>query len=84
MPSTPTGQYLDRTAENGEWQLSPGRSLLNKLKQEGKRVLLLVAEDLGVITADVEALQDDFKLAGMRVLQITFGNMNKNPYLAKM
>ena len=43
----------DKTAKNGKWQPSPGRSLLNKLKQDGKGALPLIAEDLGVITPDV-------------------------------
>ena len=71
----------DKTAENGQWQSSPGRSLLNKLKQDGKGVLPLVAEDLGVITPDVEALRDDYQLAGMKVMQFAFDGMNENPYL---
>ena len=71
----------DKTAENGEWQPSPGRLLLNKLKQDGKGKLPLVAEDLGVITPEVEALRDDFQLAGMKVLQFAFDGMNDNPYL---
>ena len=35
--------------------------------------LPFVAEDLGVITPDVEALRDDLGLPGMRVLQFGFG-----------
>ena len=50
----------DKTAENGEWQPSPERLLLNKLNQDGKGALQLVAEDLGVITTDVESLRDNF------------------------
>ena len=71
----------DKTAENGQWQTSPGKSLLNKLKQDGKGVLPLIAEDLGVITPDVEALRNDYQLAGMKVLQFAFDGMNDNPYL---
>jgi 4-alpha-glucanotransferase len=71
----------DKTAENGQWKPSPGRSLLNKLKQDGKGVLPLIAEDLGVITPDVEALRNDYQLAGMKVLQFAFDGMNDNPYL---
>ena len=54
---------------------------MNKLKQDGKGVLPLVAEDLGVITPDVEALRDDYQLTGMKVLQFAFDGMNDNPYL---
>ena len=35
-------------------------------------MLPLVADDLGVIRPDVEALRDNFKLAGMKVLQFAF------------
>ena len=66
----------DKTAENGEWQPSLGRSLLNKLKQDGKGVLPFVAEALGVITPDVEALRDNFQLASMKLLQFAFDGMN--------
>ena len=41
----------------------------------------MVAEDLGVITPDVEALRDEFQLAGMKVLQFAFDGLNDNPYL---
>ena len=58
----------DKTAENCEWQLSPRRSLLNKLKHDGKGVLPLVAEELGVITPNIGVLRDNFQLAGMKAL----------------
>ena len=32
----------------------------------------LIAEDLGVITPEVEALRDEFDLPGMRVIQFGF------------
>ncbi|MEJ7709950.1 MAG: 4-alpha-glucanotransferase [Pyrinomonadaceae bacterium] len=35
--------------------------------------LPIIAEDLGVITPDVEALRDDFEFPGMRILQFAFG-----------
>jgi 4-alpha-glucanotransferase len=41
-------------------------------KKLGK--LPLIAEDLGVITPDVEALRDQFAFPGMRVLQFAFGD----------
>ena len=66
----------DMTAEKCEWQPSPGRSLLHKLKQDGKGVFPLVSEDLGVITPDVEAIRDYFQLASMKVLQYVFDGMN--------
>jgi 4-alpha-glucanotransferase len=39
--------------------------------------LALVAEDLGVITPDVDALRDAFGLPGIRVLQFAFSGDTK-------
>ena len=41
----------------------------------------MVAEDLGVVTADVEALRDHFGLPGMKILQFAFDGNPENPYL---
>ena len=71
----------DSTAQNGSWQPSPGRSLLAKLRHDAGGSLPLIAEDLGVITPDVEALRDDFRLPGMKVLQFAFDGLQDNPYL---
>ncbi len=71
----------DSTAQNGSWEPSPGRSLLTKLRQDCGGNLPLIAEDLGVITPDVEALRDDFDLPGMKVLQFAFDGQQENPYL---
>lgn len=71
----------DTTAENGSWQPSPGRALLGRLQADGGGALPLIAEDLGVITPDVEALRDDFQLLGMKVLQFAFDGETNNPYL---
>ena len=71
----------DKTAQNGQWQASPGHSLLSKLRHDGGGFLPLIAEDLGVITPDVEALRDGFQLPGMKVLQFAFDGLADNPYL---
>ena len=57
-----------RTARDGEWQPGPGDALLNALR-EALGHLPIVAEDLGVITPEVEALRDRHHLPGMKVLQ---------------
>ena len=44
-------------------------------------MLPLVAEDLGVITSKVDKLRDDYKLAGMKILQFAFDGNLDNPYL---
>ena len=43
--------------------------------------LPFIAEDLGIITPDVEALRDQFQLPGTRVLQFAFDGHADNPYL---
>jgi 4-alpha-glucanotransferase len=58
---------------NGRWVPAPGRELFSALKR-GLGSLPIIAEDLGVITPDVEALRDEFGLPGMRILQFAFGN----------
>ena len=55
--------------------------MLNKLQRDGGGALPLIAEDLGVITPDVEALRDGFRLPGMKVLQFAFDGLPDNPYL---
>ena len=70
----------DSTAENGQWQPSPGHALLRKLRRDAGGSLPLIAEDLGVITPDVEKLRDAFRLPGMKVLQFAFDGERDNPY----
>ena len=73
-----------KTAICGKWINSPGRTLLNKLKRDLKTDYLpIIAEDLGVITRDVEKLRDDFELPGMKILQFAFDGKEDNPYLPK-
>jgi 4-alpha-glucanotransferase len=62
----------DTTAERGQWVDAPGRELFDAIKQ-ALGTLPIIAEDLGVITPDVEALRDDFGFPGMRILQFSFG-----------
>ena len=71
----------DDTAARGVWTPSPGQSLLRKLKADAGGRLPMVAEDLGVVTADVEALRDHFGLPGMKILQFAFDGNPENPYL---
>ena len=40
-----------------------------------------IAEDLGLITPDVEKLRDQFQIPGTRVLQFAFDGHEDNPYL---
>lgn len=68
------------TAINGAWQEAPGHALLQAISQTFPQ-LSLVAEDLGIITADVDALRHAFDLPGMKILQFAFGGGEDNPYL---
>jgi len=69
-----------RTAREGHWEPAPGAALFRALQAEHPQ-LPVVAEDLGVITPDVEALRCDFGLPGMRVLQFGFDGSGTNPHL---
>jgi 4-alpha-glucanotransferase len=71
----------DDTAENGRWIKVVGEALFNALEAHFGR-LPLVAEDLGVITPEVNALRHQFGLPGMAILQFAFGGGGSdNPYL---
>jgi 4-alpha-glucanotransferase len=64
-----------RTAAGGRWVQAPGEALFSALLADlGREGLKLIAEDLGIITADVEQLRDRFGFPGMRVLQFSFGD----------
>jgi len=68
----------DVTAENGRWVKGPGSELFRALEQAlGK--LPLVAENLGVITPEVEAIRHEFHFPGMAVLQFAFGKDPQAP-----
>jgi 4-alpha-glucanotransferase len=70
-------------ARGGAWRRTPGRALLKALQEEFV-ALPLVAEDLGLITPDVEGLRRRFRLPGMRVLQFGFDGNAQNPHLPHM
>ena len=68
------------TAQSGQWVPGPGADFFNAVKKELGR-LPFIAEDLGLITADVCALRDQFRVPGTRVLQFAFDGNSDNPYL---
>lgn len=70
----------ETNAINGNWIEAPGEALFDALNDKlGK--LPVLAEDLGVITPQVEALRDKFEFPGMKVLQFAFGGDASNPFL---
>jgi 4-alpha-glucanotransferase len=70
----------EETAIDGEWLKAPGEKLFDTIKEKlGK--LPIMAEDLGVITPEVEALRDKYEFPGMKILQFAFGSDPGNPFL---
>ncbi|HEX9874958.1 MAG TPA: 4-alpha-glucanotransferase [Deferrimonas sp.] len=70
----------EKTAVNGQWLKVPGAELFRALKAALGKVPI-IAEDLGLITPEVEALRKEFGFPGMKVLQFAFGSGADNPYL---
>jgi 4-alpha-glucanotransferase len=68
------------TAVEGAWVLAPGDALLKTIKKSFPN-LQLIAEDLGVITPEVNKLREKYALPGMKILQFAFGGDDSNPYL---
>lgn len=66
-------------AINGKWVPGLGAALLEAFKKD-LGTLPFVAEDLGVITPDVERLRDRFGLPGMAVLQFGWDGNAGNPH----
>jgi 4-alpha-glucanotransferase len=70
----------ETTAKNGQWLKGPGieffEGIGNKL---GK--LPIIAEDLGLITPEVDALRDHFDFPGMKILQFAFESPPEQHFL---
>jgi len=65
--------YGEETAQNGAWIDGPGAALFEVVERV-LGPLALVAENLGVITPEVEAIRHRFNFPGMAVLQFAFGS----------
>ena len=61
------------TAETGEWVKSPGQEIFDALRKVIGEDLPVIAEDLGIITPEVEALRLSNGFPGMKILQFAFG-----------
>jgi 4-alpha-glucanotransferase len=68
----------DTTAVNGRWVKGPGGELFSVLRNELGN-LPIIAENLGVITPEVEAIRHEFGFPGMAILQFAFGNDPQAP-----
>jgi 4-alpha-glucanotransferase len=67
VPATET------TAVKGQWIKGPGTRFFRAL-ENALGALPIVAENLGVITPEVEAIRAEFNFPGMAILQFAFGN----------
>lgn len=67
------------TAVEGQWVETPGYQLLEALRDDFPH-MPFVAEDLGVINAEVIALRDAFNLPSLSVLQFGFSGDSDNPH----
>jgi len=70
----------ESTAINGKWVNAKPYELFNTLLNY-KSILPIVAEDLGVITEDVELFREKYKIPTMRVLQFAWDNIETNPHI---
>ncbi len=69
----------EHTAIRGKWIRGPGADFFRTILRRFRR-LPIIAEDLGVITPEVEALREQFGFPGMRVLQFAFGRGERAQY----
>jgi 4-alpha-glucanotransferase len=69
-----------RTAKSGRWEAGPGAEFFRAVQAE-LGTLPFIAEDLGLITPDVCALRDEFRIPGTKVLQFAFDGKPDNPHL---
>jgi 4-alpha-glucanotransferase len=70
----------EETAIHGEWVKAPGLELFHAL-EGALGPLPLVAEDLGLITPEVEALRKELGMPGMKVLQFGYNSKGAHTHL---
>ena len=71
----------EETAINGKWVPGPGADLFYAIRKELGDDLPIIAEDLGIITPEVEALRDEFGFPGMKILQFAFDAEDESTFL---
>ena len=67
------------SARCGQWVPGPGAGIFAAVRKEFGW-LPFIAEDLGMITADVRHLLDQIEAPGTRVLQFAFDGHSDNPH----
>ena len=72
------------TAIDGQWRPGPGIAVFDAMRHDlgdADGRLRIIAEDLGIITPEVNALRRAIGLPGMRILQFAFDGDPHNLYL---
>ncbi|MBQ3652980.1 MAG: 4-alpha-glucanotransferase [Synergistaceae bacterium] len=69
----------EETAKNGEWVDVPYKKFFDALSENFPEMPFW-AENLGIITPDVEEVRQKYSLPGMLVLHFAWGNPAANPY----
>ncbi len=72
--------YGNETAVEGRWVKAPGKDFFRVIKEK-LGDLPIIAEDLGVITKEVQEMRDDFNLPGMKILQFAFASDPDDDFL---
>ncbi len=70
----------EKTAKNGRWVKGPGMGLLQVLTNWFPQIQF-IAEDLGILTPEVEQLRKDAGFPGMKVLEFAFSADESSSYL---
>lgn len=69
-----------KSAKEGKWVKGPGKSIIDKIREiAGEK--LVIAEDLGDITPEVERLVEYSGFPGMRVFQFGFLGDDRSPHI---
>ena len=72
--------YGDKTAKNGRWVKGPGMDLVGRLTAWFSNIQF-IAEDLGLMTPEVQEMLKDSGLPGMKVLEFAFDTEQLSSYL---
>ncbi|MEA3546573.1 MAG: 4-alpha-glucanotransferase [Thermodesulfobacteriota bacterium] len=71
---------VEKTAVKGVWKKGPGKFFFEQMT-DSIGDLSIIAEDLGIITPEVEELRDSCGFPGMKILQFAFDSGAENSYL---
>ncbi len=70
----------EETAIKGRWVKGPAYKLFDAILKECGEIPM-IAEDLGVMTPEVEALRDHYNFPGMKIIQFAFDSDSTNSFL---